>query len=1831
MSPLRLALLLFLAVPSVSIARASGGLELPSLDKERVPAAGRNQVIATIPNFGRFAIVVTSEEGTAVQLVDRMAGPGSFHGVPGDVDGRIDAFLERGEYKIVTRGHPAARGKAKVAIKRFEEKGEEHPTRLIEHRPVEATLHDLEQRSYWIHLPREHTVILEAAGRSLADLRLWRDGRWLVDAQPIIEEVYARPGEPIGVCRLSAKLPAGLYLLTAYGGPARDWAEDEDASAGHALHLRYGIPPLSSVGRSKRTLSPFGLDRFHLPSESRQVQLEVSEPTDVELSLVPFDKSSPFRPGSRRSSIHKSSIMPVAEIMGPTSETGLIVTVAGEAGQPYTLSHFPRYDDEEGFLAPGRAGSAREWASYWVSTVHSGHAIDNTDATAVLIRDHGRGRFLAGFQTEKVEVQAVDVGPDLPWVRQFDLQGTTTVHINVTSAGSYRFDADPAARFRIEPLMVRRPARYVIPDTRPSGNEWSLDEGMHVLTIEPEKKGALKASLSSASSRPSQSWIWNLLFKARPDYLDHLDAEASLPAAQWKDVRLRPGARYGLHLASRPGIHTGVVVRRLPIDPVDPLPVVQRADETLTIPVRVSEPGVLRARTDKGSLMHFSVNDDSPKSEARLEPGDYQVRIENRADRKVRYSLALKPEHLSSDIPLPRLCDALLDERPVFPALELNRDHYLDIPREGEASYSIRIDGPGLYRLESTGLLDTEASVRTRTNPSLQRRGDGGSGRNFLMQLYLREGEYQATTRVRGRSAGRLGLRLSPARLVEGGVLRDGLPARENLLAGEGLLYRFEVEKEGTYRLESLGLGGPFAVRLEDENGWPLIRPGVMGDLELDLAPGLYRLIVLPSDMGGRCVTRVSRSVSSPSFSGRGPHRLPLDESVTHQWREPSEGAARKPDVWLFDLPGPAEVEIELGARMEGELFFGDQKLADVLPGRGWSGSLSAGSHRLELSSVRPNDRLNYGLTVRPRQLLDGLTREIRAPTSIPVSVGEPGLVSLSAHGRADVRARLFDASGRLVAENDDRPGDWSFLISTYLDAGQYELSVEPVGSSSAATSITMDVVDKAYGDSLRTPVSRDLRPGDEMIVHPLEIDSPGLLILSAKSRETIGMAIDAREGEDEPWVPLASRLGRRVLLEIPLPESGSAPRVAPLDDVLLGSGDDPSRGRTPSPDDFEQAPSSPVGQSISDWRYRLRIWSVDRTGNEVELRALTVMPRTVTESSLAGTARMELVEGIKPALAVVRVEGERPGALKIRDREVLETLRFSDQIHVPARPSPDGALLRKGSGAAWLVRDLEDGASRRDARVTLERVEVPLEEQLVLRIPAREIASVNIDPEAPRRWIFGRREVSHGPVVVVASSREGQPAIEIVDGEGEPERPGDLSVVGLGPRVAVGVSLAGERRVARYWNAKRAHSHRDLDIRTSVVRNASAEPESVQLGMHTGVVARGQSRSFDLPPGEKTLHLIIDEATLAVLSDGEAVRSVHGGTGQAISEVLKSSASNLTIMPVRADRGGGYSFELLPAIAKERYLVGPERPFERVERTKGLIRLEISGSQEPLRHRRTVRARGAIDEALFLGSDGILHRGDSPVPASGGTLLLYHRAGPLFVWLDGHGDDQLGLIAVDEKVAPLRSVFLPSVVELSGRMQRLRVESLKEEPTILHLRGFEPMVVSISGPGLHRRVDIHHEGIAEDLILPRGAAEVLVRAISGRTLGGTLSLSSTELLKASEGLGPKVMLGPMKARAFSFDVERAGPVGIGAWSQADRVECWLLDEHGEPVSEAVGGSVVAMPQLDTGRYYLFIRSDAEAPALWARPALAGIRPPDAGPPKEVLRRYLGRAENDEI
>jgi hypothetical protein len=253
----------------------------------------------------------------------------------------------------------------------------------------------------------------------------------------------------------------------------------------------------------------------------------------------------------------------------------------------------------------------------------------------------------------------------------------------------------------------------------------------------------------------------------------------------------------------------------------------------------------------------------------------------------------------------------------------------------------------------------------------------------------------------------------------------------------------------------------------------------------------------------------------------------------------------------------------------------------------------------------------------------------------------------------------------------------------------------------------------------------------------------------------------------------------------------------------------------------------------------------------------------------------------------------------------------------------------------------------------------------------------------------------------------------------------------------------------------------------------------------------------------------------------------------------------------------------------------------------------------------------------VLVSSGGRILRGsDLAAPPAGGTLLVPHGPGRLLVWLDAPGAEAAALWP---EGLPLRAVAVdpPASLPLSGPAQLFRLELKK--PALVHVRSATPGIALVRRESGAPEVSLHAEATSLDVWVPAGRADIGIRAFAGATLAGTAELMATEVTQIGEGLGPEVLLPPGATRLFSFDVPRPGPVGLGVRAAADVVETRLLSREGR----LLGEGTVQMPVLEPGTYLLALHVPAEARPVVARPAVAGLKVPDTGPPEDVVRKYL--------
>ncbi|MBI4350837.1 MAG: hypothetical protein HY550_05315 [Elusimicrobia bacterium] len=1705
------------------------------LSRSDIPARGRQEAILTIKKFGRYAVTVRSEQGTGLQLIDRMAGPGTISGVAGERDGRLDLFLERGEYKIVIHGHEKASGSARLEAHPFQDRNAPQLPALIEYKLNETELKDFEQASYWLEIRERKLVLLEAAGRSLADMRLWKDGAWLVDAAPVITTVQPITGRPLRVCRLAVALDPGLYLLSAYGGLALPWAED---SGLHPFYLRHGIPELGSVTRKRFTLSPFGTDRFIVPGLSTYFRVELAEARELSLQAGWFNKSDPFSNNGPDSNIRKNSSPPVAELLTEGNQSAKhLVVITGESGTPYVFQHFES-NDRYSFQGTGE---------YWISSVHSGHPQDSVDSTAVLVSGADT------YSTRPLFEQTIELDQATGYSRRANLLDPLTLFLKINAKGAYQvLSQGVEARVRIEPFFTSVPMYYAKPKTRPGGSTWDLDAGYYVLTIEPEKKGIMDLIIRPASW---VSWVWGKLAPDKGKIAPPVRAAVRFPK-----VSLNRYSWYTMHMNRQPEVRTGLVIRSLPLNLADPLPMTQRPDETVTVPFLVSEEGTLRAEVEDGSYMDLSVDNGPWQKMYSMGTGRHSVSVRSTAKDTINYALFLEPRRLSAGTPLPALSQAVLDSLPNFPVLTDGKPLFFDLERNSNLTFNLQADKSALYQVQSTGLLATEGDLRSRTTPRLVRESENGKGRNFFIRQYLHEGDYQVTVAGKGRSKGHLGLIMDKSGLIQAGFLTSRTPARLSLEAGKAAAYQFIITNPGEYRVRAFGLARTPKCRLEDKDGWPVVTPNSDADLTRTFEKGRYRLILLPENTDARLVTLIEPVQPPRRFKGHGPHRLPLAVAVDHTWREPESQKERRPDQWNFELPADGEVSVELTGEMQGELLRinpggTSKRAAFIPPARGWQGRLQAGSYRIDAASVRVNNQAAYRVAVRPVPLMAGLSRDVGAPSVVPVAIGRAGLVELSSFGGVDVKARLTTEDGLLIAENDDRPDDWNFHISAALKPGNYRLHVEPVGPGQGACTVSVRVPKEEGKKALLLPANASITLTDSVQLFPLTLPAQGeLLMLSARAPENIGMAVEV--AEQDGWKTIGSASGRDARLEVPLRE--------PL------------------------APPSNV-------RYRLRLWSMDRRATSVELSALFVSPPQFTEGDLKRGIDLSLAQGARTAIAAAAVRFERGGLLRIP--EEFRSLRWSAGV-LRACEQPEN-FLPVQPGFVWITGE------------TATRGPVPVARAERLGLGSGVNKAVQLRMRGREKMLCDLASDGQGPVLVIASARAGRPAVELIEqGGNEPVNTGQFMV---GEHGSLSLSLQPKNPVARLWAASPVDE--PFEARVMQLGFHAPETASGKAGLH-GAIEGKKARLYELPQGKKRIQLSLGEALVAALLKDGTVASVHWAEGKAFTETCETDAQRLLLLHTR--EGEDY-FSIDHAPLADALFTAPlaiGQPFERIMLNSGRSRLSIAAGKTPIENRRTLHVRGGRNAVFTDKTGAVSAANDMEIGEQGGTLVVEHGPGALLAWLDRPGEEAADLWAASEK--PDRTaVTLPALLPLDGKLRAYRIEAAN--PVMLHVRSAAPLVTYLARGEKTPEVEVHSRGVTLDAYLPGGSAELRLRAFAGGGMSGQVSISGSSVTPTDEGLGPEALLAPGSARLFSFTVRQEGMIGAGVKADSDGIDMEILNSAGA----VLGKGVAQMLRLKPGPYLMKLRAPDAAAPVKVRPALVGLKAPDSGPPPEEITRYL--------
>ncbi|MBV8913775.1 MAG: hypothetical protein JOZ05_12145 [Acetobacteraceae bacterium] len=944
-----------------------------SVEPAAFPAAEQTDAILRVTSPGRFALAAHSATGVALQLVDQLTGPAEIVGDAGVRDGRTDVLLDIGTYRLRAFAAKGATGEVRLTADPF---GDAAPPRALPlgGETFSAELRDGQQRAFWLLVPPSGAVQIEAAGRALADLRLWRVGRELVGLEPTTSTIEPQPGRPMLDLRLSGKVEPGVYLAAAYGGPALPWA---DRSAGMPFHVRGGLSEALAEGWASGPVGPFGSERYVAPSFAGVFRLDLPQPDAAELRV---DDSSAV--------LEKRSREPHAVLRGNPGKVG-IVEVRGLQGQAFTLRA----------SAPALGRSVTRPGSYWVSAVANGAGGDEAPATVLLQRTDPK------LPARIVASNLPRLAPGSAWRGRFNLRGPTSLLFENAVGG-------PVALTTSGISLGSEPGGYA---------QYDAPADTYVLRLRPPSgvQGVIDVTVGPPGIQPP-----------RPQTMP------TDPVVPLGVQEVGPGQSLQLVAQSGPGLETGLSARPVPVALAEgPVFATQAPGSgALSVPVALAPGGTLSARELDGADIQIA---DAPA------PGGGRLITIPASDRPRTVVLAWRRTAVPADIPPPPQAATIPTLRPGVPLP-------FDLARDEQRGFALEVAQGGLYRVETLGRLRTSGRIASAFIPELDAAEANGAGQNFLLQDWLRAGRYRVDVQARD-SAGHLAVAASPAPLADGATLAAESSVRASMPAGSGVAFPVRIEREGQYHFDLLSLGKPFTVRLDDADGWPATRPGPTSALDEKLRPGTYRLLVSPEPVARRVVARLHEVVEPAAISGHGPHELPFGAQQSATWREPfGRSDPRTPDVWTFELAGPAEVTLRIDDGMVAELRRDDRTLARLT--KRWSGRLEAGAYRVEATSQGRNDRLDYAIRLEAKEIQPGETRTVTLPATIPFALAEGRVATLTTWGSVPVKAVLRRADGTEVVRAGARADDWNIAISRPLPQGAYRLelaaAVPPSGGS---------------------------------------------------------------------------------------------------------------------------------------------------------------------------------------------------------------------------------------------------------------------------------------------------------------------------------------------------------------------------------------------------------------------------------------------------------------------------------------------------------------------------------------------------------------------------------------------------------------------------------------------------------------------------------------------------------------------------------------------------------------------------------------------------------------
>ncbi|MBI3181214.1 MAG: hypothetical protein HYZ28_03625 [Myxococcales bacterium] len=1730
-------------------------LQAVSVSPTSAPASGQAEAVVKVDRAGMVRLLAKSRSGTSCEVVDHLRGPFARSGSAGVSNCELDLLLDAGTYKLRLLSKAKARGKVEIGALAFTEANQPIP-RLEPQRSAQRALPSGEQASYWIRLEKRQPVTLRVSGRTAGAVRLWRNGEWLETAPFRGAVVYPQPGQGIHEWWLEAPIDTGDYLLTVYGTDARPWTRGKESDA---VSVEYGFRPAPVERSIDLALPEWGMAAISLPKQPAVAfaSLEAPGPEATQLSLHPLSEegASAVATAEGACRIEPKALVPeCAAHAGMDARHVLLVR-----GAPGTRVHLEwaalggQGPWRDGFYGSGRQHltfRAEESGEYLVGL----HDVPLDEDSPPLSCELAR---LAKLERLPLGRDFLKVGPERPIEREFNYLQGATIWFELEKGGRYRIQTQGGRKSRCELFRVDGAERKRLTETDPKSESCdlalTLSPGPYDLALYGGIEGIEKLIIREDSQRaprpsPTKSSCLN------------------------QRVRLEAGADYQLSV-NTPGRASarGLVAARLPLALASPLHLTVDPRGEVKLPL-AQGPVVVRSSGGRPfACAGGGASVDAKDGTCRLEGTD-SLALGNSGTNAVSLTIFRpRPETAPPPLAAYRPTPAPLARVP------LDTPTFFDFDRGESHSMVFDVERPGLYHVTTLGLLSTSCRLRTPVEPSLSADTGGGRGRNCLVAGYLKPGRYMLTVTAQGQSKGRAAALLKRRSPKESQPVAADGEAFLRVEAGDLIQQRLTVKSPGRYALATSGQGVSLQCRLDDKDGWPLLRVPTPCTQELRLRAGQLLWTQLPLTVESMRHTQLRKVRRPARLTGAKAHPVQF-----HTWYTAVLGKDGK-DELTFELEGELEVAIALTSGMQGRLFAHEKEKrrpVEVIPpqeasaprddsepeesegggyeGEGYEGegesyegeetsgeprpsgyqpllpqapppapghrvTLPPGKYLLVTEHSRGDVAIEYRLHLGSDTLLPGMTRELPVPARLPVKMPRDGTVRLRTEGETDVRCRLFDGE-RLVFEGSDNGADWNCVLAEPLRKGLYTLVIEAETQAPGATRL-----------ALTQPKAEELGP------------------LSDGQKLKLGSDV--------------------AVLDVPLPEQDA------VEDLTL-------RSKSPFSCALENAGGEVVFRlsRVRDCsalvrpggeKHRLRLWTTDGAA------AVTASLLSRPIGDFAGAI---------PAAKATRASVPRPGRY-----------RTSPQVFCLGAASR-GVLRECGPEVS-----LEAGPWVFSARGPGAEPRLPLEE-------------VTTSPEAEARPL--RLSLSRAPFIQAAVAKE--PSIHLlsatvshgervspscaIDSYGDGKSPGVRARGETACHAASGVALSA---IERLWVPS------EEPVEAKVVRLAVPVPQNpgtLSVGRQR-LSWRGSAALFRLPPASRSrVELTQPRESWAVLLDG---------AGRAMDVCAPELEMSRCVLSAQ----GGQLFIHSPgestADATVVLLDAPERVVsftglhEEAPRLPGTVRLRVPAAEGE----RFAQVEGASRCVVVLDDGVRLSSCRATVPAGiGAELLIDYAARPYRAVVHVPGRDKWARLGVElpAKSGPAlgQAVAIPASGALVDRVFEL------PQDAVVRIRSDSGVCGLFRGNDL-LAADGLDAGCELTRLVSAGTYRFLVRPFDKVPLTGTLSWTAEPVSVLADGVGPEEWISPSEVRLYRFATASAGKIGLGLQVQAERLDCQLFDDG----HRLLGEGCQQYLSVEKGSYLLAIRAPASPGArpLRYRPVLLGLAGAKTGVPEEYLRDFFNR------